>query len=93
MSEEKAYSWITPLKKAPVITKAPKKTIAHLIVEEFQSSGLKYAEIDFAKAKDKYSSVAFLARAIGRVLGKTDLKDKVSVSSNTDKNVVYLVRT
>lgn len=64
--------------------------VAEKIAREFSESDVKYASVHFEK-KLGYKSTAFLARAIGRILVRLGLKDKISVYSDSEN--VYLERT
>jgi len=87
-----SYEFIEVLEKKPKVEKKRyrKETVAARIINEFTTSKAKYAKISFDKVKGEYSSPAFCARAMGRVMSTMDLSDQIEVYS--DSSNIYLER-
>lgn len=85
-----SYRFIEPLKEKPKVERKVyrKVSIAEQILNEFRESKVKYAKVGFAKLREEYKSPAFVSRAIGRVIKRLKLDDRITVYS--DGNNVYL---
>lgn len=87
-----SYSYITPLEEKPTIVKRSyrAKSTAHLVVEEFLESGVKYAEIK-GDVLAHYKSPASCARGFGRIVKTLGQSGKVKVYSDSEKVYLELV--